>query len=454
MDRLRRALTTCLGPEGLLTGEAATQAGFSPWTKVGTPLAVARPSCVQEVSQVLSTARAAGVPVVPWGGLTGLVGGAAADGAVALSLSRMNAIEAIDRDQGLITVQAGCVLENACAAASAAGLFLPLDLGARGSATIGGVLSTNAGGNRVLRFGMARDMVLGLEVVLADGTVVSSLSGLIKNNTGYDLKQLFIGSEGTLGVITRAVLRLRPAPASQEVGLLAVGSFALLVRLLRQLEMSLSGTLSAFEVMWPRFYGLVTTPPAQGRAPLPSGHAYYVLVEALGGAPAQDRERFEQALAEAIAEGLAVDAVIAKSQAERDRMWALRDDVSQTARDGPIAAFDVSLGLGAMEDYVATVTAALEARRPSATLTVFGHLGDGNLHLIVGVDEATDRPELTALIYDHLRPFGGSISAEHGIGVDKRSYLNHSRTAQELSLMRQLKSTLDPTNQLNPGKVL
>ncbi|MDP3489648.1 MAG: FAD-binding oxidoreductase [Phenylobacterium sp.] len=454
MDRLRRALTTCLGPEGLLTGEAATQAGFSPWTRVGTPLAVARPSCVQEVSQVLSTAHAAGVPVVPWGGLTGLVGGAAADGAVALSLSRMNAIEAIDRDQGLMTVQAGCVLENACAAASAAGLFLPLDLGARGSATIGGVISTNAGGNRVLRFGMARDMVLGLEVVLADGTVVSSLSGLIKNNTGYDLKQLFIGSEGTLGVITRAVLRLRPAPASQEVGLLAVGSFAVLVRLLRRLEMSLSGTLSAFEVMWPRFYGLVTTPPAQGRAPLPSGHAYYVLVEALGGAPAQDRERFEQALAEAIAEGLAVDAVIAKSQAERDRMWALRDDVSQTARDGPIAAFDVSLGLGAMEDYVATVKAALEARWPSATLTVFGHLGDGNLHLIVGVGEATARPELAALIYDHLRPFGGSISAEHGIGVDKRSYLNHSRTAQELSLMRQLKSTLDPTNQLNPGKVL
>ncbi|MDP2227358.1 MAG: FAD-binding oxidoreductase, partial [Moraxellaceae bacterium] len=364
------------------------------------------------MSQVLSAAHAARVPVVPWGGLTGLVGGAAADGAVALSFTRMNAIEVIDRDQALMTVQAGCVLESACAAAHEAGLFLPLDLGARGSATIGGVLSTNAGGYRVLRFGMARDMALGLEVVLADGTVVSSLNGLIKNNTGYDLKQLFIGSEGTLGIITRAVLRLRPAPRSQEVALLAVSRFADLVGLLRRLEVSLSGTLSAFEVMWPRFYGLVTTPPAQGRAPLPAGHAYYVLVEALGGAPAQDRERFEQALSEAIDAGLAVDAAVAKSQAERDGMWALRDDVAQTARDGPIAAFDVSLPLGAMEEYVATVKAALEARWPSATLTVFGHLGDGNLHLIAGVGDATARPELAALIYRHLRPYGGSISAE------------------------------------------
>ncbi len=283
IEGLRAAFAARLGTEGLLTGEAAAQAGFSPWTRVGTPLMVARPSCVEEVSHVLSAAHAAGVPVVPWGGLTGLVGGAAADGAVALSLSRMNAIEVIDRDQALMTVQAGCVLESACAAAQEAGLFLPLDLGSRGSATLGGVLSTNAGGNRVLRYGMARDMVLGLEVVLADGTVVSSLNGLIKNNTGYDLKQLFIGSEGTLGVITRAVLRLRPAPRSQEVALLAVSRFTDLVRLLRRLEVSLSGALSAFEVMWPRFYGLVTTPPAVGRAPLPAGHAYYVLVEALGG---------------------------------------------------------------------------------------------------------------------------------------------------------------------------
>lgn len=454
VEGLRETLLASLGAEGLLIGEAAAQVGFSPWTRVGTPLMVARPRSVGEVSQVLAAAHRAGVPVVPWGGLTGLVGGAVADGTLALSLGRMNAIEVIDTDQALMTAQAGVVLENACAAAQAEGLFLPLDLGSRGSATLGGVLSTNAGGNRVLRYGMARDMVLGLEVVLADGTVVSSMNGLIKNNTGYDLKQLFVGSEGTLGVITRAVLRLRPAPRSQEVALLAVSRFSDLVRLLRRLEVSLSGALSAFEVMWPRFYQLVTTPPAQGRSPLPAGHAYYVLVEALGGAPAQDRERFEQALAEVIEEGLAVDAAVAKSQGERDKLWALRDDVAQTARDGPITAFDVSLPLGAMEDYVATVQAALERRWPSTKLTVFGHLGDGNLHLIAGVGDAAARSEVAALIYDHLQPHGGSISAEHGIGLDKRAYLNHSRTPQELSLMQRLKSALDPSNQLNPGKVL
>src|SRR6185295_9485329 len=231
--------------------------------------------------------------IVPWGGRTGLVEGANAEGAIALSLERMNAIEEIDAAGSIMVVQAGCVLQTACEAADAAGLFLPLDLGARGSATIGGNISTNAGGNRVLRYGMMREMVLGLEAVLADGTVVTSMNRLIKNNTGYDLKQLFIGSEGTLGVVTRAVLRLRPRPSSQNTAFVAVESFEALPKLLRFLEAELAGTLSAFEVMWPEFYDFVTTEPAKGRKPLPAGSAYYALVEMLGAHPESDAERFE-----------------------------------------------------------------------------------------------------------------------------------------------------------------
>ncbi|WP_310541034.1 FAD-binding oxidoreductase [Phenylobacterium sp.] len=454
MDTLLADLEALLGAEHVLTGAEATGWAFSPWTRLGAPRAILRPATTQEVSGILRLAHTAGAAVVPWGGRTGLVDGAFAEGALALSLDRMTAIEEIDPVGATMTVQAGCVLESACAAASAAQLFLPVDLGARGSATIGGVVSTNAGGNRVLRYGMTRDCVLGLEVVLADGTVISALNHLIKNNAGYDLKQLFIGSEGTLGVVTRAVFRLRPRPMSQETAWLAVDRFEALSPLLRSLEASLAGALSAFEVMWPAFYDLVTSPPAVGRPILPAGHAYYVLVEALGPDLAHDAARFEQVLTDALESSLVADAAIAKSQAERDRMWALRDDVAQTARNGPIITFDVSLPIAAMEAYVAEVRGALAARWPQAAMTVFGHLGDGNLHLIVGVVEPDARPEIEEMVYGPLRARAGSVSAEHGIGLQKRPYLAYSRSAEELALMRTLKRALDPRGILNPGKVI
>jgi FAD/FMN-containing dehydrogenase len=457
MDDLIGHLKAVLGPGAVLEGADALAKSNSAWARpLGTPIAVLTPSSTRDVSTILRLCHAAHQPVVPWGGKTGLVDGGVADGALALSLERMNRVEDVDALGATMTVEAGCVLQAACDAADAKGLFFPLDLGARGSATIGGNISTNAGGNRVIRYGMTRDMVLGLEVVLADGTVLSSLNRLIKNNAGYDLKQLFIGSEGTLGVVTRAVLRLRPRPVSQSTAFVAVDAFDRLPRFLRRMERMLGGTLSAFEVMWDDFYTLVTRPPAKGRPPIPHGRPYYVLMEALAGDQLEDQARFERVLTSALEDGDIVDAVIAKSQAERDQMWALRDDVVQLARNSPIFVFDVSLCMVDMEGYIADIRRALAARWPGSTLVVFGHLGDGNLHVIAGVGEAgaEARHAVEAIVYGALRERGGSISAEHGIGLEKRPYLGWSRGVEEIALMRSLKQMLDPRNILNPGKVL
>ena len=458
MDHLIADLRSTLAPGGVLTGTEAAEHPRGPWTRLGEPLAILRPVSTREVSTILKLASAAGVQVTPWGGCTGLVDGCLADGTLALSLERMAAIEAIDPVAGTMTVQAGCILQTACEAAEAAGLFLPLDLGARGSATIGGTISTNAGGNRVLRYGMMRDMVLGLEVVLADGTVIPGLRSLMKNNTGYDLRQLFIGSEGTLGVVTRAVLRLRPAPASHDTAFAGVGSFDAVARLLRRLERRLGGAMSAFEVMWADFHDLVTTPPARGRPPLAGPHPFYVLIESLGGDAAEDAARFEAALGEALEDGDIDDAAIARSGAERAAMWALRDDVAQTVREGPIIAFDVSLPIAAMEAYVDQVRAAYTGRWPNlGPPWVFGHLGDGNLHILVRIPDGAglaERHVIEEMVYGPLQAVGGSISAEHGIGLTKRDWLPLSRSPEEIALMARLKHALDPTGVLNPGKIL
>src|SRR5438132_8304423 len=451
MQELLGELKSSLGEAGVLEGAPAAEAAHSNWSRLGTPRAVLRPSSTKEVSRILALCHAASQPIVPWGGKTGLVEGANANGALALSLERMNRIENIDPAGGTMTVEAGCILQNIQEAADAHGLFFPLDLGARGSATIGGNISTNAGGNRVIRYGMTREMVLGLEAVPADGTVVSSLNRLLKNNAGYDLKQLFIGTEGTLGIVTRAVLRLRPRPGSTAVALAAVDAFAALPRLLRHVERGLSGGLSAFEVMWEAFYRLVTTPPAKGRAPIAYGHPYYVLIEQLGSDEASDIALFERVLGAALEDEIIVDAVIAKSQAERSAIWSLRDDVAQCMRNAPIFTFDVSLPIVEMEAYVAHVRSRLFGRWGEKTsLMVFGHLGDCNLHLITGVGDAHARHAVEEIIYGALEGRSGSVSAEHGIGLEKRGYLPLSRSKNEIALMRQLKRALDPRNILNP----
>jgi len=416
-----------------------------------------RPASTAEVSAALSLCHAAGQPVVVHGGLTGVVHGTdTGDSDIVLSLERMREIESIDPVQRVAVVQAGVTLQQLQEAADARGLAYPLDLGARGSATLGGNASTNAGGNRVLRFGMTRDMVLGLEAVLADGTVIPAMNRLIKNNSGYDLKQMFIGSEGTLGVITRLVLRLREKPARQDVAFAAVPGFDALTALLKHMDRALGGGLSAFEVMWPEYYALVTTPPAAGRAPVPHGAPYYVLVEALGGASEGDAARFMSAFEQAVDAGLVGDAVVAQSQAEIAALWGLRDDVLQTARWGMPFAYDVSVPVADMQAYVGRVEAGLRARWPQARAFVFGHMGDGNLHIVISPDglPADARGEVERIVYTPLAEVGGAVSAEHGIGLEKRDWLPVSRSPAEIALMGRLKQALDPKGILNAGRVV
>ena len=420
--------------------------------------ALARPANTEEVSRVLRWCHANKVGVVTQGGLTGLVhGGDAAPDQVILSLERMRAIEDINPQQRTATVQAGVTLQALQEAVEEHQLMFPLDLGARGTATLGGNAATNAGGNRVIRYGMMRDMVLGLEAVLADGTVVSSLNHLIKNNAGYDLKQLFMGSEGTLGVITRLVLRLREQPVTRNMAFVGVDDFDHLARFLRHMDRSLGGTLSAFEVMWQDFYRLVTTPPAKGNPPIAQDYPFYVLVESQGADSELDTQRFNSAMESAYESGLIVDAAISQSETDCHHFWELRDDVEQVMHQGLPVIFDISLPLEEMEKYSNDLRRNLDAAIGAHKLFIFGHLGDGNLHIAVPV-QAEDylrlRPTIEQQVYAPLAAFQGSVSAEHGIGLEKKSYLHISRSEPELALMRSLKTALDPQGILNPGKIL
>ena len=447
---LNEKLEAVLGEKGLVLGDALAERLIPH----GRPGVLLRPRSTEEVAAALRLCNDAGQPVVPYGGLTGLVEATTADDSeVAISLERMNAIEEIDIASRTMTVQAGVPLQVVQEAAEAEGLLFPLDIGARGSATIGGNVATNAGGNRVIRFGMMRDQILGMEVVLADGTVLSSMNKIIKNNTGYDLKQLFIGSEGTLGIVTRLVLKLRPAPTSQNMAFLAASTFDQVTTLLNRLDAGLGGSLSAFEVMWSDYYELVTKPPATGQPPVAHGYGFYILVEALGGDEDADSERFLAVLSEAMEEGIVADGAIAQSQGERDTMWAIRDDVGQVAQFRPVFAFDISVPLNHMNSYVEEMKGALTEKWPNNQCMVFGHLGDGNLHVVVGVGDKGAKQAVEAVVYEGLKSRGGSISAEHGVGVQKKAYLSMTRTADEIEIMQRIKASLDPNGILNPGKI-
>ena len=449
-------LQALLGEGGVLTGDEVTSRDTGWISRRGMEAAaIVRPRSTEEVSTVLRLCNIAGQPVVAHGGLTGLVEGAHTHShEIALSIELMNRIEDVDVDGPTMTVQAGVVLQAIHGKAEASGLVFPLDLGARGSATIGGLIATNAGGNRVIRYGMTRNLVLGLEAVLADGTVLSSLYPILKNNSGYDLKQLFIGSEGTLGIVTRAILRLVPQPRSQNTALLAVSEFAHLPRVLNELSAGLGGTLSAFEVMWNEFYKLVTTPPAKQHPILAQTWPYYVIADALGSDQKPDQERFEAVLHRVADQGLLADCAVAMSSAERAAIWAMRDDVHQFHQYWPWFGFDVSMPIRHMETYVAEVRRQLDEAWSKNATFVFGHMGDGNLHLNIHTGDPESRTLVEAIVYGGLRARQGSVSAEHGIGLEKRDYLKLCRTPEEIATMRTLKKAFDPAGILNPGKIL
>jgi len=458
MQELLEGIKNIVGPAGVLLGDDVSGRSDN-WPPMGgcQARAIVRPANTREVSEVLKLCHAAGQSVVTHGGLTGLVGGAkAGKDDIVLSLERMCGMQPVDIINRSITVDAGVPLQKVQETAEAAGLLFPLDLGARGSCTIGGNISTNAGGNSVIRYGMIRDQLLGVEAVLADGTIISSLAGVIKNNTGYDLKQLFIGSEGTLGIVTRAILRLRPLPRSCNTALVAIESFELLGQFLGAMDSALGGTLSAFEVMWNDYYRLIIGDGSKHGQPLGSEHGFYVLLESTGGHQDSDTARFETALEEAFQSELIVDAVIAQSKKQREDLWAIRDDIERlTHMLMPSIVFDISLGIPQMDDYVKEVREQLTAGWPDSRMVVFGHLGDGNIHLVltIGSHDPGEVHAVDTIIYEALGHRQGVISAEHGIGLQKREFLRHSRSSDEIALMKTLKQALDSKGILNPGKI-
>ena len=417
---------------------------------------IVRPESTEEVSKILSVCNQAGQPVIVHGGLTGLVYGTrTSPDQLILSLERMNNIEEIDPVGRTLTCQSGVTLQNIQEKAESENMIFPLDLGARGSCSIGGNISTNAGGNRVIRYGMTRDSVLGIEAVTSDGTILSSMNRMIKNNAGYDLKQLFIGTEGTLGIVTRCVLRLREAPISQNTALVGIEDFSSIVKFLKHIDAGLGGNMSAFEVMWKEFYEMVTNSLDEKSLPLKKNIPYYVLVESMGSDQVKDEEHFESLLQKALEDSVIVDAVLAKSEKERKALWAFRDDVEKQAQYGPTVMFDVSLPINEMEEYVSKVDLNLQKYWKDFHHIVWGHLADGNLHLVVGTGdlESDTIKKIENSVYEPLELIGGSISAEHGIGLEKKPYLHLSRSEEEINYMKALKDTFDPKGILNPGLI-
>jgi FAD/FMN-containing dehydrogenase len=466
-DTLLRALRACVGADQVLT-EGDLSSYELDWRRRfrGRALAVVRPADTAQVAAVVKLCAAHRVSLVPQGGNTGLVGGSVPDATgtqVLLSLTRLNRIRQVDRANLTLTAEAGCVLQVAQQAAADAGLMLALSLAAEGSCTVGGNLATNAGGTQVLRYGNAREQCLGLEVVSADGEVWHGLSGLRKDNTGYDLRDLFIGSEGTLGIITAATLKLHPRAAAMTTALAAADTLPQCVALLGLAQARLGAALTGFEVMNRFSLDLVARHFPALPQPLPRA-VWTVLLEQSdneGEAPA--RVRIEGLLEAALNAGIVADAVVAESLAQSRALWHLRESIPLAqSQEGPNIKHDIALPVSAIAAFVSSTDAALAQAFPGMRLVNFGHLGDGNLHYNVQAPEGEpaqafmDRHEhaVNTLVYDAVGALGGSISAEHGVGALKRDELAARKPAVALQMMRAIKQALDPHGRLNPGRVL
>jgi FAD/FMN-containing dehydrogenase len=461
-------LAAAVGAQGLITDPRDMEPYVVDWRQVyrGATSAVVRPASTAEVAAVMKICAETGTPVVPQGGNTGMCGGATPSPGgreIVIALGRMNRILETDILNNTMTVEAGCILANIQQAALEANRFFPLSLGAEGSCQIGGNLATNAGGINVLRYGNIRELALGLEVVLPDGRVWNGLKGLRKDNTGYDLKDLFIGSEGTLGIITGAVLKLFPRPRQNVTALLAVHDPAAAVQLLARLHGSCGERISAFEIISRTCLDLVLKHIPGTREPLQQAHPWHVLVELADTSDGGSlREDFERAVEHAVEDGLALDAVIAENTAQSQSLWRLRETIPEASRDeGLVYRHDISLPVSRIPEFIGAATPALEASFPGVRIICFGHLGDGNLHYNCFVPgrhrdnpAARDANDVNRVVLDIVRNYAGSFSAEHGIGQSKRRELAYYKSALELETMRALKHTFDPHNLMNPGKML
>jgi len=460
-------LAGIVGENHVLSAPADVEPFLADWRGNfrGVARAVVQPVTTAEVSAVVRVCAEHGVPIVPQGGNTGLCGGAVphASGAeVVVSLTRMKRVRHLDVANATITVEAGMPLAAVQEAAAAEGLFFPLSLASEGSCTIGGNLSTNAGGTAVLRFGNTRDLTLGIEAVLPDGRVYEGLRGLRKDNTGYDLKQLFIGAEGTLGIVTAAVMKLFPMPRTRVTALAAVASIPDAIALLQRMRAALADRVVGFEVM-SAFSLALSRKHHPGSPELLPGHPWYALVQVDESAPdAPLGAAVEVALADAVAAGVVADVVLAQSEAQATRMWALRENISEAQRkEGPNIKHDISLPVSAIPAFMAECGAALTAAYPASRLVVFGHLGDGNLHYNVSAPEGIEARAfmdnahaVNRIVHDLVAQHGGSFSAEHGVGQLKREDLVRYKSPVEVELMRAIKGAIDPGNIMNPGKVL
>ncbi len=447
-------LRALLGEAHVLTGEAT-----APWRRDWTgkwhadPLAVVRPASTAEVADTVRCAGRHGLAIVPVGGNTGLVGGTANTGALMVSLDRMNAIREIRPQAGIAIVEGGAILADIHAAAAAHDLTFPLTFGARGSARVGGFLSTNAGGSNVVRYGSTRGLVLGLEVVLADGRILDLMSELRKDNSGLDLRDLFIGAEGTLGLITAAVLRLLPAPRHHATALVAVRDLPASLALLKRLQAASDGAVEAFEYM-PRTYmaALARHRPDLRQPFALQDHA--VMVD-LGGLSRPLSDALEAALSEAAEAGEVLDAMIAQNEAQRRTIWEMREAAAEIIFTRlPIVDSDVALPLDGVESFIDGMHAGLAALDPGAETIIVAHLGDGNVHLTIYPTDETQLDAIREMVEGVVVSLGGSISAEHGVGLSKLSTMARRKDPVALDVMRAIKAALDPRNRMNPGKVI
>lgn len=469
-DAFLAAAASILGPRGLTRDADLLTPWLTDWRGryTGAAMALASPANSDELAALVRLAGRYGVALVPQGGNSGMSGGATPDAsgsALLVSLRRMNTIGPIDTENRRVTCGAGVVLQNLHEAAEKAGLRFPLTLGGKGSATVGGLISTNAGGTQVLRHGNMRAQVLGLEAVLADGSVYSALTPLKKDNRGFDLKQLFIGSEGTLGIVTAATLKLEPALADRRVVWAGVESIQAARALLLHAEKSVGEALEGFEVIpHPSLQAVFDYAPDK-RSPLEGEHAWYALIEVVAdaGTAASLGERVEAMLADAFEAGLLEDAAIASSESQAEAFWALRETVPLAERSkGPAMQHDISVPVEKMPDFITNAIAQVEAAWPGTHAVAFGHLGDGNVHFHVispegserAAWEASDGKAISRMVHDLVTQWGGSLSAEHGIGQMKVGELQRLGDPASLGLMRAVKSALDPQGLLNPGKLL